>query len=632
VSILNIGVHPALSYIVGEDMYDLPSNNTFATASDIGHGYYAELCQQDDDWYRFNVYTNQYVDVWIHFDGAANDMNMQLYGYNQSYITYSDTAMNYEVISFQSTYNGYYYIKISGNNNYEAYNMSIYVYDYIVGDDGYEENDVWFNPYSGIATSSWHYNLYLYDQDCSAFDVTPNSQVDIHLTHGYNAEFWIYALSGVNGFYLDVGASWYNYDLYTTWFSFNTGTFLGIIIISIQNMTYSGVSYDFYIEITPADDPYEDNDYWNNAYYGLMFNSWYNNLILNDVDTFGFYAYPYDKFEVFLEHAAGEQIWIDAYNQYGSYLNSSYNQDSYTTRLSLDVGNYQGNVIFVVTVNTYNGQFYNLMVQLNPASVGGEVWDIYEENDFREQAYQVTPGYYSSINITDTDMDWFKIFLNWGEFLEVRAFVDTNMYGLSMMLYSEGGYLIDISEDYSNFIECRLDVAPMSGFYYIHLYTWESVNVQYDLDIFKNTAPSKPFGDVNWVGVKNGDRYEWQLNYKSTGGMLFTQTVNQNREGTFSISISDITTSEGVARIKLNYENADILNGFVDPPEYVNIDNKGQAWNKVLPDPFGTSLFVGKFFNFADRPEFAQNPFGEIIEGGKKFEYHVDTSGIKMDY
>ena len=116
VSILNTNTFLGSAYTVAEDSYDFSGNDTFATAADMGHGYYPELCQQDDDWYRFYVYSNQYFDIRITFDGAANDMYMQLYDYNQNYITYSDTAMSYEVISFQASYNGYYYIKIVGYN------------------------------------------------------------------------------------------------------------------------------------------------------------------------------------------------------------------------------------------------------------------------------------------------------------------------------------------------------------------------------------------------------------------------------------------------------------------------------------------------------------------------------------
>ena len=125
---------------------------------------------------------------------------------------------------------------------------------------------------------------------------------------------------------------------------------------------------------------------------------------------------------------------------------------------------------------------YDLNVWIDGTTPTGDDW--MEENDGFWSAWGLNPNYYADLIVIGNDEDWFQLYLNDGEVIDVRIFFDDYMGNLELELYDpfytyrDGSY----SSDDDEFI---MYAADMSGNWRIRVYHGDgNSDVKYDLDIW----------------------------------------------------------------------------------------------------------------------------------------------------
>ncbi len=225
-----------LGTTVIDDGYE--NNDGQGSANLLSTGTYSSLVCADDDWYRTYVTAGYTVTATISFVHANGDLELQLYNAGGTLLDSSSTISNSEVVSYNVTTSGYYYIRayrFSGSD-YNNYSLTLST---SVTDDRYEENDVraaattlgagtydslvcadndWFRIYvNGGYTvtaritfihASGNLDLKLYDSSGSELNASTSASnveavsFDVFYTGYYYAQVYRATGSGFNGYTL----------------------------------------------------------------------------------------------------------------------------------------------------------------------------------------------------------------------------------------------------------------------------------------------------------------------------------------------------------------------------------------------------------------------------------------------
>lgn len=478
--------HPA------DDMYEL--NNNQSQAFDIS-GYrgwwltwiYGPGRQFDDDWYAFTVNPGDgRIVIDLRFNHFEGDIDIELFDNFISPIasgtsTDDNEQINYilPVITVPTTY----YINIYyGNqgNNYDFW------FDIVPLDDQYENNDDWTSAvdisgnetitHMGIQSDDDWYKTYIGGSE-------KRLQVDVDRNGllGY-MEFEIYYDNGGS-------LEWITWTD-DTWIDMNV-PWDGWYFIKIYGDN-SGNQYDlrWYSNI-PYDDTYEENDFDWEAYYLLPFAAqWlpFGPGIQQDDDWYEIYLDPGEEriyVELSFSNILGD-IDLEVYYWDGgifTLLGGSYSYDDYE---SIDtIAPWSG--FYYIKVSGANwGNSYDLWWEdLNPGG-GGGVDDGFEDNDDFYNPSWINPNYYPDLRIVDYDEDWFSLFLNSGDNIEVYIYFDHYEGDLELELYDPNNNLKigSYSVDYEEKIKYTAD---MSGDWRIRVFHASGDSrVHYDLDIWLN--------------------------------------------------------------------------------------------------------------------------------------------------
>jgi hypothetical protein len=224
----------------------------------------------------------------------------------------------------------------------------------------------------------------------------------------------------------------------------------------------TNVTYDMYIFVYPGDDWAEENDdFWSARGIGLP--TYHSSLMVvdSDEDWFQFFLNPGDIIDVYIYFSQFEgDLQLVLYDPF--YINRtaslSNNSGEYLHFMADLSGDWRIQVYHKYGNSTV---LYDLEIFLFTGTIGD---DWMEENDDYWSAWWLGPSYHSGLMIVDYDEDWFQLYLNTGDTIDISIFFDHYFEGnLELELYDpfnsfsprEGSYSMDSDE----FITYTADVS-----------------------------------------------------------------------------------------------------------------------------------------------------------------------------
>ncbi|MGQ4873642.1 MAG: hypothetical protein ACP6IY_06145 [Promethearchaeia archaeon] len=132
--------------------------------------------------------------------------------------------------------------------------------------------------------------------------------------------------------------------------------------------------------------------------------------------------------------------------------------------------------------------------------------DSYEDNDDFYNAITLTEGEYPNLNVTYDDSDWFKIFVEKDDFIDIAVTSSSYYFDeLELSLYDAGENELDHAYPENNIISVNA-CASYTGYYYIRIELWCYDPVIYNLRI--NILNECPYADFynskiwKWEAIK----------------------------------------------------------------------------------------------------------------------------------
>ena len=159
----SIGNTYNLDIIMMGTMFDKYENNDeYGSAHELYKGYYHDLWCKDDDWYKVLLDLGEQCTIDTFFENDSGDLDLELYNKFNSItpIDVSKSPDDDESITFTSTYDGYYYIRVYYTNNENFYEMKIGGQEVTIFYDNFDSG-VPKSDWSGIGGSNyWHVTSY----------------------------------------------------------------------------------------------------------------------------------------------------------------------------------------------------------------------------------------------------------------------------------------------------------------------------------------------------------------------------------------------------------------------------------------------------------------------------------------
>ncbi len=473
-----------------DDPYE--ENDNWSSAVDISgdRGFSIFGIQHDEDWYKFTVIPGDkrlIIDLWFsHYEG---DIDITLYDNTITSLAWSSSVDDNEFINYVLpviTLPTTYYILIYYGNQGNYYDL---YFDMVPLDDPFEENDVWTNAFdiSGYEYGS-HFGIQADDDWYKTYVDWNETRLQVDLGHDDflgHIEFEIFFYDGINP---------YNNPLEWT-----DGTWIHMNVIGGEwyyihiNGSNTGNQYDLsWNTVIPLEDNYEPNDRigpeveW--LFFGASFlpnglgvqfdEDWYGIRGIENhiyIETFFLFPLVNHNLEIWYIESPGVFVKLAGSSSTGHYL-----------FIDVDLPGY-GDYYILVNGPNY-GIEYDLWWRL------GEGDDYLEENDDFYNPEPIYPNYYPDLWIVNDDDDWFSIFLNSGDNIEVHIYFDHYEGDLELELYDPnynnriGSYSVDNEEKV-------IFTADITGDWRIRVFhAFGDTRVYYNLEI--------------WVNGGGDDRYE----------------------------------------------------------------------------------------------------------------------------
>ena len=122
--------------------------------------------------------------------------------------------------------------------------------------------------------------------------------------------------------------------------------------------------------------------------------------------------------------------------------------------------------------------------------------DIYEPNNSFFSAKELTNGEYS---LSATDEDWFKVYLNIGEFNAIMTPLDSSV-DLNMVLYNDNQQIV--AANFSSSTETINYQVVTPGYYYLQIYPTSSLITNYNLSL-SSSSLTKWVKELNLGPIRN---------------------------------------------------------------------------------------------------------------------------------
>jgi len=489
---------------MGDDPYE--PNNHIGEAWPIIPNYYWDLkiVGFNEDWFRLdNLNFGDVLDIDIFFNHSDGDLELELYDPYDISSMGSYSITDDESITFTTDNPGNWSIRVyqSGTNANVSYDLDIWVNAGSPIDDSYEENDDWsiatdLTSYEGWWLSDINGSGLQWDDDWYIININPGSEhlrinlifdhfmgdIDFQL-HDSSFSWSVSRTSTTNDEFMDITVPW-------------SGIYY--IQVYLGNM---GNSYNLqFYTTTDPDDSYEENDQeYETSDLTSEAANWQYSLRQFDDDWYEIYVDPGEerlKVELIFNHFAGN-IDLEIYDWNYNYIDS---RTSWDDNEFLEIDLTQGGTYYLRVFGDNMGNYYDLWWEdLSPFG-GRDDWA--EENDDFWNARWVDAEHYSDLKIVDWDEDWFQIYLNYGDLIEVEINFADWEGNLDLGLYDPSNF----PKEESNFgfdHEFISFTADISGDWRVQVHQESGSNyVKYDLNIWLN-------GEMHGGG---DDAYEFNNN------------------------------------------------------------------------------------------------------------------------
>ncbi|MFW9782856.1 MAG: PPC domain-containing protein [Candidatus Heimdallarchaeota archaeon] len=441
---------------------------------------------EDDDFYLIEIKMGfEHLKVNLTFAHIMGNIDMEVMDFSAVVMGVSSSLTDNEYIDIILPSSGFYLIHVFGPNSSNIYDL---LWKTHMFDDPYEENDDWTIAFD---ISGFEYTSHLGIQSDDDWYMTwvdfSERRLHVDVFHNHtegDIDFEIYFYNGTGLIWME----WTN----DTCININV-PWEGWYYIRIFGEN-AGNQYDLrWEDALPWDDNYEENDFDGQAYdltgYSAMWLTSVNGSALQfDEDWYLVYLDPGEErihVEVTFWHMDGD-IDVEVYYYDGgnfTYLAGSYGVSDIE---HIDVNAPWYGVYYIRVYGPNFGNEYDLFWEdLMPSSTGD---DWMEENDNFWSSKRIDPKYFSGLKIVGGDEDWFHIYLNPGDVIEVSIYFNHIEGDLELELYDpsytfrDGSYSITNSEYVSY-------TANVPGDWRIRVYhAFSSSDVYYDLDIWLNAG------------------------------------------------------------------------------------------------------------------------------------------------
>jgi len=351
-------------------------------------------------------------------------------------------------------------------------------------EDGYEENDDFWNAYS-IGTG-YYSNLCQGDEDWFNISIGVNEaiQVSLYFDGSQNdIDFELYDSS-----YTHLVGSYGVGDYETVAWISDVSQYICIRIYGWDNN--EAYDMDISIIINP-DDWAEPNDYHYEATH-LDFGS-HSGMSQFDDDWYELWLEPHDNLEIKLFYDS-DYTWmnLELYDQYENFLISGSWDWDY---LSIDWTNDDyGKSFYIKIIGNNIGDWYDIELNLKED-------DWAEENDIYYEAKPINLVYHNQL--VQYDDDWYSVWIESNDVLEIKLFYDTENTWMNLELYDQyenfliSGYFISGDHLFLNWTN-----NDYSRDFYIRV-IGDNEGESYDLDLKiavdgdgKNGDGTDPFANI----------------------------------------------------------------------------------------------------------------------------------------
>ncbi|MHA1301877.1 MAG: clostripain-related cysteine peptidase, partial [Candidatus Helarchaeota archaeon] len=462
-----------------DDQYE--ENDFIWQAPELNTGSYNLICNgTDQDFFNITVSTGYQIQVDILFDNDDGDLDLYLINKSWIIVDSSITGTDNEQVTFTAKYNGNYTIWVKQKGTIMEYQSYQMIVDFGIDDPLENVNDDWSSP-TIIVVNTTYTNLICRDSDFYAFQADEGYLINITIWFNYfDGDLDLYYWDYYKEYLIDAsytatssenilaaanysGTAWYKFEVYN------------------YNDNYN---YSMRVDVSWADDIYEDNDYLNEAPL-IGYGNYYSLSCLD-----------YDLYNVSLTADTWINISLYFYNEKGNLELYLLYPNLTTAAMSMSFSDnefifyyVEFSAIFTIWI-FYDDNLnlnYNLSIHETTA-----VWDDdFENNDWFDQATTLTEGIYN--NLSAIDWDTYKIYCNIG--FQITIILDYNysignldLYLIEYDIYDPYiAWIIDVSSSITN-QERLVFETDYSGYYYFLVYL-DDINMGYNLTIIKNEIP-----------------------------------------------------------------------------------------------------------------------------------------------
>lgn len=360
-------------------------------------------------------------------------------------------------------------------------------------------------------------------------------------------------------------------------------------------------AYDMNVEIFAKgsyDDDYEDNDDFLTA--SEIYPNFFNSLVNNDSDYYKIYIDSDFSIEIFNTSV----LWAQLYSNYYGLITDFSIEGSH---LKLDwLPSYTGDYYIVVS-GVDLGDLYDMTFWMTD--------DWAEPNDYLSDATNLGFGWHGGL--IQKDFDWYEVWLEPYNQIEIKLFYDTGYTDMYLDLYDEyegfltGGY----TEGDHKYLSWTNN-GEYGRYYYIKI-TGNGNRDWYDIEL--NLIGDDDFEDnddwysANYMDPGNydplfnfdDDYYKFRVNQGETGIVLIhcdnqaSLFLEEIASGDGSILNSDYSTDDGLLELNIYVEERDVYIAFA-----VKGDNSGELYEleiiiesggdeKISDDPFANLEIPG---------------------------------------
>jgi hypothetical protein len=392
-------------------------------------------------------------------------------------------------------------------------------------DDWMEDNDSYFN--ASLVIPNYYPNLTItgFDEDWFQLFLNPGDQIDVYIYFNHsegdiNLELYDPLVPTISR----DGSNSITDDEYIYFMADKPGDWRIRVYHAVGN---TNVTYDLDIFLTTGgggDDWAEENDDFYSAWgFGPGYYSGLN-LVDFDEDWYQIYLNPGDTIDVYIYFNNSEgDLELELYDPFYTFQTGSYSNTD-DENFFFTVGMFGDWRIRVYHKDGNTTVPYDLDIWITPG-IPGDDWA--EENDDFWSARGIAPSYYPGLKIVGFDEDWFLVYLNPGDLINVNIFFDHFEGDLQLELYDPFDSLnprdVSYSVDKDEFISYSADV---SGEWRIRVYhQFGNSDVYYDLDIWVNAIVDDAYehNDNKWEAFNLTPYEGWWLTGVSGPGILFDE-------------------------------------------------------------------------------------------------------------